>query len=214
MLLDIVSAANRMLWVGIEGSKPRGCWTWNQLLLHSPRRRQPQTPDQASAHVRQNIPVQIRHDENLVRVRRRIRHDLQAGVVQQLGVELDGRKVLADLARGAEEQAVGHLHDGGLVHGAHLALARLLGVLEGEAQHPLRRLARDQLDRLHHAVDHHVLDARVLALGVLADQNRVDVRVRRLVPRDRFARPHVGEQVEGPTQGEVEGDVTFADGCL
>jgi hypothetical protein len=59
-----------------------------------------------------------------------------------------------------------------------------------------------------------VLNARVLALGVLADQDGVDIVVGGLVPSDGPAGPQVGEEVECPAEGEVEGDVALADGSL
>jgi hypothetical protein len=57
-----------------------------------------------------------------------------------------------------------------------------------------------------------VLNARVLALGVLADQDGVDVVVGGLVPGDRPAGTKVGEEVECAAEGKVERDVTLANG--
>ena len=178
------------------------------------RGRQAQPTDETGAHIGQDIAVEIRHDEDLVVIRRRIGDDLQTRIIQQFGVELDVGEVLADLAGDAEEQAVGHLHDGGLVHGADLSLADVLGVLEGEAEDALRGGAGDEFDALDDAVDDDVLDARVFALGVLPDQRDVDVVVGRLVAGDGLAGPHVGEEVEGSPEGQVQRDVAFADGRL
>lgn len=100
------------------------------------------------------------------------------------------------------------------MHGAHLPLADVLGVLEGEFEDPLRGALGDELDALHDAVNDDVLDARVFAFGVLADEHRVDVVVWGFVARDGFAGADVGEEVEGAAEGEVEGDVAFADGGL
>lgn len=57
-----------------------------------------------------------------------------------------------------------------------------------------------------------MLNTRVLSLGVLTDKNSVDVVIGRLVPFYRNTWSDVGEQREGSTEGEVEGDVTLADG--
>ncbi|RMY09264.1 hypothetical protein D0868_04343 [Hortaea werneckii] len=77
---------------------------------------------------------------------------------------------------------------------------------------PLAGLAGDQLDRLHDTVHDDVLNAGVFTLGVLSDQDRVHVVVWGLVALDALAGSHVGEQVEGTAEGQVQGDVTLADG--
>jgi hypothetical protein len=87
-------------------------------------------------------------------------------------------------------------------------------VLEGEAQDALAGLAGDELDALHDAVHDNVLDARVLALCVLADQDGVDIIVRGLVADDGAAGAQVGKEVECATEGKVERDVALANGCL
>lgn len=170
--------------------------------------------DKAGAHIGEDIAVEIWHDEDLIVVRGRVSDDLQTRVIEQLGVEFDIRKILADFTRDAEEQAVGHLHDGSLVDGADLPLANVLGVLKREAEDALRGGAGDEFDALDDAVDDDVLDAGVFAFGVLADEGDVDVVVGGLVAGDGLAGPHVGEEVEGAAEGEVQGDVAFADGCL
>lgn len=73
-----------------------------------------------------------------------------------------------------------HSHDVGLVHGGDLLALVVPGELEGELRDALARLLRDQLDRLHHPVDDLVLDARVLALRVLAYGHHVHVVVQGL----------------------------------
>ena len=173
---------------------------------------QTETTDETGAHVGENVTVQVGHDEDLVVVGSGVGDDLEAGVVEELGVELDVRVLLGDLATKVEEETVRHLHDGGLVDDADLGLANVLGVLEGVAEHTLGGLAGDQLDRLDNTVHNDVLDARVFALGVLTDEDGVDVVVGGLVSLDALAGTHVGEQVEGPSEGQVERDVALANG--
>lgn len=184
------------------------------LVTNVTGRGETQTTDETGTHVGQNVTVQVRHDQDLVVVGSRVGDDLQARVVQQLSIELDIGELLGDVAGQVKEQTVGHLHDTGLVHHADLLLVDRACVLEGEPQHPLRRLLGDQLDALHHSVDHHVLNTRVLALRVLTDQHRVHVVVGGLVACNRPARTHVGEQVESPAQRQVQRDVTLANGGL
>ena len=107
------------------------------LIADIARGGETQATDQASTHIGQDIAVEVRHDEDLVAVRRGIGDDFQTGIVQQLGVELDGGEIARDLARGAEEEAVAHFHNCRFVHRAHLSLADVLGVLEGESEDSL-----------------------------------------------------------------------------
>lgn len=175
---------------------------------------QAETTDEAGAHVGQNVTVQVGHDQDLVVVGVGVGDHLQAGVVEQLGVELDVGEVLGNLLGGLEEETVGHLHDGGLVDDADLLAANGLGVLEGESQDTLAGLLGDELDALDNSVNNDVLDARVLALGVLSDQDGVNTIVGGLETGDGSAGSQVGEQVEGSSQGQVEGDVALANGGL
>lgn len=171
-----------------------------------------QTTDETSAHVRENVTVQVRHDKDLVVVRVGVGDHLQAGVVEKLSVELDVGEVLGDLATDVEEETVGHLHDGGLVDDADLGTANGLSLLEGEAEDALGSLAGDELDALDDTVNDDVLNAGVFTLGVLADKDGIDVVVGGLEAGNRAAGTQVGEQVEGAAEGQVERDVALADG--
>lgn len=59
-----------------------------------------------------------------------------------------------------------------------------------------------------------MLDTRVLSLGVLADQDGVNVVVSGLVPSNGAAGADIGEEVKGAAEGQVERDMAFADGGL
>jgi hypothetical protein len=89
-----------------------------------------------------------------------------------------------------------------------------LGVLEGISEDTLGGLAGDELDALDDAIDDDVLDAGVFTLGVLSDQDGVDAIVGGLEARDGAAGSQVGEEVEGSSEGEVEGDMALANGGL
>lgn len=180
------------------------------LVTDVSRGSETETTDQTGAHVRKNVSVKVGHDEHLIVVGQWVRYHLQTGVVEELGVELNARVLLAQLLGGLEEETVGHLHDGGLVDGADLLAANVLSVLEGEAEHALRGLPCDKLDGLDNTVDHDVLDSGVLALGVLTDQDSVDIVVGGLVAGDRLAGTDVGEEVKGSAKGQVQGDVALA----
>lgn len=100
------------------------------------------------------------------------------------------------------------------MYSADLLAANGLGMLKCEAQNPLRGFASDELDGLDHAVDDHVLDARVFTFGVFTDQDGVDVVVGGLEACDGAAGTDVGKEVEGAAESEVERDVAFSDGSL
>lgn len=127
---------------------------------------------------------------------------------------MDIREILGNVTSGGEEETVGHLHDGSLVDDADLGLANRLGILETEAEHTLRGGAGDKLDGLDNAINNLVLDTGVLSLGVLTDENGVDIVVWSLEAGDGTARTDVGEEVEGAAESQVEGDVALADGGL
>lgn len=60
---------------------------------------------------------------------------------------------------------------------------------------------------------HLVLDARVLALGVLSDDHDIDIIIGGLDTRNGAGGPHIGVQAELLAQRQVEGHVALADGC-
>lgn len=70
--------------------------------------------------------------------------------------------------------------------------------------------AGDDLEGLDDAVDGLVLEAGVLALGVLADDAEVDVLVAGLVAGDVLDEDDGGVDVEFLAEGDVEGDVAAA----
>lgn len=170
-----------------------------------------ETTNETSAHVRENVSVQVWHDEDLVVIWSWVGDNLQAGVVDKLSVELGGWEVLGDALGGGKEKSIGHLHDGGLVDGADLGAADVLGVLEGVAADALGSLTGDELDGLDNAVNDDVLNAGVLSLGVLSDQDGVNTIVWGLVAGNGATWTNVGEEVECAAEGEIEGDVSLSD---
>lgn len=173
-----------------------------------------ETTDETGAHVGENVTVKVGHDEDLVVVGSGVGGHLEAGVVEKLGIELDIGEVLGDIAGSVEEETIGHLHDGGLVDNADLLAVDSAGLLEGVAEDTLGSLAGDELDGLDNAIDDDVLNARVLALGVLTDEDGVNAVVGGLEASNGAARAEVGEKVEGPAEGQVEGNVALANGSL
>lgn len=163
-----------------------------------------ETTDETSAHIGENVAVKVGHDEDFVVVWGRVGDHLQAGVVKKLGVELNVGEFLGNVAGSVQEETVGHLHDGGLVHNADLLLARGLSMLESEAQDTLRGFPSDELNTLDNTVNNNVLNAGVFTLGVLTDQHSVDVVIWGLVSSNRAAWSQVGKEVECTTESQVQ----------
>ena len=85
--------------------------------------REAQAADHAGAEVGDDVAVEVREHDHVVLLG--ARDELVAEVVDDPVLELDVRVVLGHLAARLQEQAVGELHDVGLVGRRHLAAAVL-----------------------------------------------------------------------------------------
>jgi len=180
------------------------------LISNVAGRGETKASDQPRAHVGQDITVQVRHNQDFIVVWCGVSDDLEAGIIEQLRVELDLWELLADVPCRPKEQSVGHLHDGGLVDSSDLALANIFCVLESELQHSLGSCPSDELDTLHDTVNHYVLDSRVLSFRILTDQYDVHIIVWGLVAGNRATRSYICEKIECSTKSKIERDVAFA----
>lgn len=158
--------------------------------------------DKSGTNVGQNAAVQVRHDHDVELLR--AGNSLHGGVVDNHVVDLEGGVLLGNVVEGAAEQPVGQLHDVGLVDARHLGAAVGQGEGEGKLGNPLRLGAGDDLEGLDHAGDALVLEARVLALGVLTDDAQVHVLVARLVAGYVLDQADGGVDVELLSHGDVE----------
>ncbi len=174
-------------------------------------RRDAQPADEAGREVADDVAVQVRQHEDVVELR--LLDELHAHVVDDPVLELDLAVVLGgDGPAALEEEAVRQLHDVRLVDRRDLAAAVGDGIVEREPGDPLRRCAGDDLDALRGVGSDHVLDARVEVLGVLADDDEVDVVVARLEALDGARRPEVGVEPERLTKRDVDAPEALADG--
>lgn len=164
--------------------------------------------DEAGADVGQDAAVQVGHDHDVELLG--AADALHGGVVDDHVVGLDGGVLLADLLDGVAEEAVGQLHDVGLVDAGDLAAVVGQGEGEGELGDALGLGAGDYLEGLDDAGDGLVLEAGVLALGVLADDAQVDVLVAGVVAGDVLDEDDGGVDVELLAEGDVEGLVAGA----
>ena len=166
--------------------------------------------DQTSAHIGENVTIQVGHNHDFIVVRSWVGGDLEASVVQQLGIEFDFWEVLGNSLGGRQEKTITHLHDGGLVYHANLELVDIVGILESESDNLLTGLLGNQLDALHHSVNYDVLNARIFSFGVLSDQDCVNSIVWSLVSGNGAARSDVGEEVECTAESKIKRDVSLA----
>lgn len=96
--------------------------------------------------------------------------------------------------------------------GRDLLAGVITGVLEGVLADTDGGVACDDLKALDDAGVHDVLQPAVLAFGVLADGDDIDVRVQRVHTWHGHTRANVRVEPKLLTQGEVERAVTLADG--
>lgn len=164
--------------------------------------------DEAGTNVGQDRSVEVWHDHDVELLWSA--DALHAGVVDDHVIGLEGGVFFADALDGVAEEAIGKLHDVGLVDASHLAAIVRQGEAEGEFGDALRLGARDDLQRLDDAGDGLVLKTGVLALGVLTDNAQIDVLVPCLVAGDVLDQDNGGVDVEFLPQRDVERGVAGA----
>ena len=174
----------------------------SRVAAHVASRDNSRSANETSANVGQNASVQVGHHQDVELLWPG--HTLHRRVVDNHVVVLDGRVVLGDLLARVAEQAVGQLHDVGLVDASDLLPVVGQGEGKGELGDALRLCARDDLERLDDAIHRLVLQPRVLALGVLTDDAQVDVLVARVVAGDVLDEADGGVDVELLAEGDVE----------
>jgi hypothetical protein len=180
--------------------------------------------DQAGAEVGQDVAVEVLGDDDVEPVR--VAHHVHGGGVDDDLLELDGGVAGGHAAGAVEHQAVGHLHDVGLVHRGDAAAAVLGGVLEGVLGDAGAALVGDELDALGYPGEDHDLVARVEVFRVLADDDQIDALEARLDVGQAADGADVGVEVkdlperdvdrlealaDGRTDGPLEGDPGAAD---
>ena len=108
----------------------------------------------------------------------------------------DERELVGDFAGTLKEQAVSHAHHVGLVAEGHFAAPLIASQFERIAHDPLRRGARNHAQTFHDTGHDDVLQPGIEPLGVLADDNEIDILERRLHSRQGLHRPHTGIKVQ------------------
>ena len=83
----------------------------------------PKPSDKRGAEIADDVSVEIFEQQHVVLIR--IGDELHAGVVNDVLAVRDLGVILGDVARAADEKAIGKLHDVGLVDGVNLLAADL-----------------------------------------------------------------------------------------
>ncbi len=186
---------------------------------------QPETTDEPRAQIGQDVAVQVRQDEDVVVLR--ALYELHREVVDDPVLERDVRVLRGDPPGGLEEEAVGELHDVGLVPDGERSASACPDVVEGEPDDPVARPLADRLDAearvrsdacTRRPLDEPdqlgglglallELDPRVQALGGLADHHQVDP----LVARSRAGVPAAGPNARVEIERDAERDVHAAE---
>lgn len=114
-----------------------------------------------------------------------------------------GLVLLRDFTERPQEQPITELHDVRLMHTSDLLASILQREIEREAGDTLGLAARGDFERLDDTGERLVLEPGVLALGVLADDGKVDVVVPRGRAADGLAYDDGGIDVELLAHGDV-----------
>lgn len=175
----------------------------SNITAHVAARHQTRAADERSTDVGENATVEVRHDHHVKLLR--ARDGLHGGVVHNHIIHLQGGVVLSGLVESAAEKTVGKFHDVGLVDASNLL--PVVGECEAESKlgNALGLGAGDDFERLDHALDRLVLQARILALGVLTDDAKINILVTSLVAGDVLDQGDGGVDVQFLAKGDVEG---------
>ena len=103
---------------------------------------------------------------------------------------------LVNLAGAIEEEAIGHLHDVGLVENGDLFAMPTRGVTESVARDARAGGFAGDFQAGDDAGDDFVFDAAVEAFGVFADDDHVDAFVAGFDPAQAANRPHRGVKIQ------------------
>jgi len=164
--------------------------------------------NEGSANVGNDSAIKVGHDHDIELGRPR--HELHGGVVDDHVIEGEPRVLvlLCNLAESVKEQAVAELHDVGLVHTSDFLAVVFEGKVKGETNNAVCLCTSGDLETFYDARVALVLEARVLALGVLTNDGKIHTLVTGGEARERLAKDDGGVDVKLLTHGNVPGDVT------
>src|SRR5262249_51076772 len=121
---------------------------------------------------------------------------LQAGVIDYQVIRLDLRIIARDLAEAVEEEAVGHLHYVRLVDRGDFLAPFAAGVIKRKPSDSTGGPVGNDFQTLNYSRNDLVFESGVEILGVLADDDEVDVLVAARDALERLDRPQVSVEIE------------------
>src|SRR5690242_16254244 len=171
---------------------------------------QAEAAHKSGAKIGDDVAVEIFEQQHVVLIG--VHDQLHAGVVDDVLAVRDLGIFLGDVAGAAQEEAIGKLHDVGLVDGVNLLALVLAGVFEGETGNAGRSFLGDDLEALNHAGHDFMLNAGVKALGIFANDNEVHVGIAGGNVGKVANGAEVGEQLESLAQFHVNAGKSAPDG--
>src|SRR6185437_3400298 len=169
-----------------------------------------QAADEGRAQVAHDVAIEVFEQQHVVLVG--VHDELHAGVVDDVLAVGDLRKVSGDFPRALEEQAVGHLHDVGLVNGVDLLPIVFARVLKGEFCDAGGTLAGDDFEGLDNSGNDFVFEADVLPFGVFADDDEIDAGVAGFQAAQVLDGAEVGIELKFFAQRHVDGGEASGNG--
>src|SRR3984957_16350707 len=169
-------------------------------------RYQAQAAHECRAQVADDVAIQIFSQQGVVLVW--VHDQLHAGVVDDVLTIGDLWKAFRHLARTAQEEPVGHLHDVCLVDRVNPVALELARVFKGKLRNAGRSLLGDDLQRLHHSRNHFMLQPDILAFRVLAHDDQIDPWIAHIHTRQVLDRTEVREEFKLLAQVHIDGGET------
>lgn len=163
------------------------------------------------AHKSLTTSVEILHQENVESTR--VLDQAHTTRVNNQFVQVDVGVVLAmNPLRIAAEHPITQLHDVGFVKNRDLLATAMSGEAKGPVSDAPASIFGGHLQAGYHTGDHLVLQSRVKALGVLANDDQVDIFKAGGNAFQRSHRSHRRKQVESLTQPHIDRGKSSADG--
>ena len=112
--------------------------------------------------------------------------------------------MFGDIARAAKKQAVGHLHNVGLVYRMNFLAVMLASIRKGKLRDACRGLFGDDLNGLDHPRHNFMLDAYVLAFRVFANDDQIDAWIMGRQARKILDGSKIGVQLKVLAQDHID----------